>query len=106
MTEQTAIGRIDADAAGLAQTGATPGFSAGEALVQPTLNRISIHGRVAQVEFHGTFCLASVDVDGFAGQRLLLYCSLNQALELGVQEGAVLPFALRGERVRVFDDHA
>ena len=28
--------------------------------------------------------------------------SLNQALEMGVREGATIPFALRGERVRVF----
>ena len=36
------------------------------------------------------------------GQKLLVYFSLNQALELGVREGASIPFALRGERVRVF----
>ncbi len=59
-------------------------------------------GRVLQVDFHGTFCLASVEVAGFGGQCMLLYCSLNQALELGVREGATLPFAIRGERLRVF----
>jgi hypothetical protein len=57
---------------------------------------------VLHVDFHGTYCLANVEVDGFDGQCLLLYCSLNQALELGVREGATLPFALRGERVRIF----
>jgi len=38
----------------------------------------------------------------FDGQSMLVYCSLNQALELDVREGARLPFALRGDRVRVF----
>jgi hypothetical protein len=33
---------------------------------------------------------------------MLVYCSLNQALELGVREGGRIPFALRGERLRVF----
>ena len=63
-------------------------------------NRLS--GRVQQVDFHGTYCLASVDVAEFGGQGMLIYCSLNQALELGVREGATIPFALRAERVRVF----
>ena len=49
MSDQTAIGRIDETATG--HGGWLPGsFSAGEALVQPSLNRISIHGRVCQVE--------------------------------------------------------
>lgn len=47
MNEHTHIGRIDP---GTADRGTPAAFSAGEALVQPTLNRISIHGRVAQVE--------------------------------------------------------
>jgi iron(III) transport system ATP-binding protein len=59
-------------------------------------------GTVRRVDFLGTYCLARVDVDGFDGQRMTLYLSLNQAQELGVAEGAALPFALRGERVRVF----
>jgi iron(III) transport system ATP-binding protein len=59
-------------------------------------------GTVRHVDFLGTYCLANVDVDGFDGQRLLVYFSLNQALELGVRVGARVPFALRGERVRVF----
>jgi hypothetical protein len=37
---------------------------------------------------------------------MLVYFSLNQALELGVREGASIPFALRGERVRIFAQHA
>jgi iron(III) transport system ATP-binding protein len=62
----------------------------------------ALRGRVEHVDFLGTYCLAALDVDGFDGQRLLVYFSLNQALELGVREGATIPFALRGERVRVF----
>jgi iron(III) transport system ATP-binding protein len=61
-----------------------------------------LRGAVRNVDFLGTFCLATIDVDGFEGQSMLVYFSLNQALELGVREGAQVPFALRGERVRVF----
>ena len=59
-------------------------------------------GTVRSLDFLGTYCLATVDVDGFDGQSMLVYCSLNQALELDVREGGRLPFALRGERLRVF----
>src|SRR6266545_888454 len=62
----------------------------------------TLAGTVKHVDFLGTYCLANVDVDGFEGQRMLVYFSLNQALELGVRVGARIPFALRGERVRVF----
>ncbi|MFN3566793.1 MAG: putative 2-aminoethylphosphonate ABC transporter ATP-binding protein, partial [Burkholderiaceae bacterium] len=62
----------------------------------------AMRGRVLGVDFLGTYCLAAMDVEGFEGQRLLVYFSLNQALEMGVREGATIPFALRGERVRVF----
>ncbi len=62
----------------------------------------ALRSTVRRVDFLGTYCIASVDVDGFEGQRMMVYVSLNQALELGVREGAALPFALRGERVRVF----
>ncbi|MBK9244453.1 MAG: putative 2-aminoethylphosphonate ABC transporter ATP-binding protein [Burkholderiales bacterium] len=61
-----------------------------------------LQGSVRNVDFLGTYCLATIDVDGFDGQSMLVYFSLNQALELGVREGASIPFALRGERVRVF----
>ncbi len=62
----------------------------------------ALNGTVRRVDFLGTYCLARVDVDGFGGQAMTIYLSLNQAQELGVREGAALPFALRGERVRVF----
>ena len=62
----------------------------------------ALSGIVRNVDFLGTYCLASLDVDGFDGQRMLVYFSLNQTLELGVREGARVAFALRPERVRVF----
>jgi iron(III) transport system ATP-binding protein len=61
-----------------------------------------LSGIVRHVDFLGTYCLASIDVDGFDGQKMLVYFSLNQTHELGVKEGARIPFALRAERVRVF----
>jgi iron(III) transport system ATP-binding protein len=62
----------------------------------------ALSGQVRSVDFLGTYCLASLDVDGFDGQRMLVYFSLNQALELGVREGVRVPFAVRGDRVRIF----
>jgi iron(III) transport system ATP-binding protein len=59
-------------------------------------------GEVRHVDFLGTYCLANVDVAGFDGQRMVVYFSLNQAQALGVREGARVPFAVRGDRVRVF----
>ncbi|WP_187470982.1 LpqB family beta-propeller domain-containing protein [Luteimonas viscosa] len=50
MSEQTAIGKIDAGSVERPGRAGPVNFSAGEALVQPSLNRISIRGRVAQVE--------------------------------------------------------
>jgi iron(III) transport system ATP-binding protein len=61
-----------------------------------------LRGTVRNVDFLGTFCLAHMDIDGFDGQTMIVYFSLNQALELGVREGVRIPLALRGERVRVF----
>ena len=49
VSEYTAIGRIPPRRTGSAPD-APQAFSAGEALVQPSLNRISIRGRVVQVE--------------------------------------------------------
>ena len=43
-----------------------------------------------------------MDIEGFEGQKLNVYFSLNQALEMGVREGAAIPLALRGDRIRVF----
>ncbi|MBN8477431.1 MAG: putative 2-aminoethylphosphonate ABC transporter ATP-binding protein [Burkholderiales bacterium] len=63
----------------------------------------ALTGTVRNLDFLGTYCLASFDVDGFDGQRMVVYFSLNQTLELGVAVGARLAFALRGDRVRVFN---
>src|SRR5690606_6460609 len=49
VSEHTVIGKIHASPE-RAPDGPGQAFSAGEALVQPSLNRISIRGRVAQVE--------------------------------------------------------
>jgi iron(III) transport system ATP-binding protein len=62
----------------------------------------AMSGVVRTVDFLGTYCLASLDVDGFEGQKMVVYFSLNQTHELGVREGARVAFALRGDRVRVF----
>jgi Tol biopolymer transport system component/DNA-binding winged helix-turn-helix (wHTH) protein len=48
--EQTAIGKIDEAPGDRVARKGPANFSAGEALIQPSLNRISIHGRIAQVE--------------------------------------------------------
>lgn len=50
MSEHTAIGKIDVVHEDRTARGGPPSFTAGEALIQPALNRISIHGRAAQVE--------------------------------------------------------
>lgn len=50
MNEQTAIGKIDEALGDRAARGGPANFAAGEALIQPSLNRISIQGRIAQVE--------------------------------------------------------
>jgi Tol biopolymer transport system component/DNA-binding winged helix-turn-helix (wHTH) protein len=48
--EQTAIGKIDEAPGDRVARKGPANFTAGEALIQPSLNRISIHGRIAQVE--------------------------------------------------------
>jgi iron(III) transport system ATP-binding protein len=62
----------------------------------------ALRGRVAKLDFLGTFCLAEVR-DSALGQPVLLYFSLNQMHDLNVREGAEVAFALRGERARAFD---
>jgi iron(III) transport system ATP-binding protein len=62
----------------------------------------ALQATVRNLDFLGTFCFAQVDVDGFDGQRMTIYFSLNQALEMGIRAGARLPLALRPERFRVF----
>ncbi|MDP4302362.1 putative 2-aminoethylphosphonate ABC transporter ATP-binding protein [Leptothrix discophora] len=60
------------------------------------------HGRVDAIEFLGGNCLATLRVDGLAAP-LLLQFSLNQMDEFDVHVGAWLRFALRTDRLRVFD---
>jgi iron(III) transport system ATP-binding protein len=62
----------------------------------------ALRGRVARLDFLGTFCLAEVRGSAL-GQPVLLYFSLNQMHDLKVREGAEVAFALRGERARAFD---
>lgn len=51
MSEQAAIrSKFGSKFGGPAARGNAPDFSVGGALIQPTLNRISVHGRVTQVE--------------------------------------------------------
>lgn len=50
MSEHRAIGRIEETAALPGAGGPGSDFTAGEALVQPALNRITVHGQVHQVE--------------------------------------------------------
>jgi Tol biopolymer transport system component/DNA-binding winged helix-turn-helix (wHTH) protein len=50
VSEQTVIGKIEPAFDGRPGREGSANFTAGEALIQPALNRISIHGRVAQVE--------------------------------------------------------
>ena len=61
-----------------------------------------LRGRVAKLDFLGTFCLAEVHGSAL-GQPVLLYFSLNQMHDLKVSEGAEVAFSLRGERARAFD---
>jgi iron(III) transport system ATP-binding protein len=62
----------------------------------------ALRGKVAKLDFLGTFCLAEVRGSAL-GQPVLLYFSLNQMHDLKVREGAEVAFALRGERARAFD---
>jgi len=62
-----------------------------------------LRGRVARLDYLGTFCLAEIDCEQL-GQPLLISYSLNQLHDLGVREGANVDIALRVDRVRVFAD--
>ncbi len=60
-------------------------------------------GLVRKVEFLGGFSLAEICVEELDGQPLHIAFSLNQLHDLGVHEGARIVFALRSDRIRVFD---
>jgi iron(III) transport system ATP-binding protein len=59
-------------------------------------------GTVRRVDFLGGNCLAEMQVEGLPGEPVHLQFSLNQMFDLGVREGAVLHFALRADRLRLF----
>jgi iron(III) transport system ATP-binding protein len=61
-----------------------------------------MRGRIAKIEFLGSTCLAELSVPELDGQPLSVYLSLNQLYDLNIRVGAELPFALRGDRIRVF----
>jgi iron(III) transport system ATP-binding protein len=62
-----------------------------------------LRGRVARIDYLGTFCLAEIRCESL-GQPLVISYSLNQLHDLGVREGADVEIALRVDRVRVFAD--
>ena len=62
-----------------------------------------ISGRIAKIEYLGGHCLAEMQVPELEGQPLSVYFSLNQMRDLGIREGSELRFALRADRIRVFE---
>jgi iron(III) transport system ATP-binding protein len=62
-----------------------------------------MRGRIAKVDFLGGHCLAEARVPELEGQPLSVFFSLNQVRELGLREGGELRFALRPDRIRVFE---
>ncbi len=64
-----------------------------------------LRGRIARIDYLGTFCLAELRSEAL-GQPMLISYSLNQLHDLGVREGVEVDIALRVDRVRVFSDNA
>lgn len=62
-----------------------------------------LRGRIAHIDYLGTFCLAELRSESL-GQPMLISYSLNQLHDLGVCEGGEVEIALRVDRVRVFAD--
>ncbi len=60
-----------------------------------------LRGRIAHIDYLGTFCLAELRSEAL-GQPMLISYSLNQMHDLGVREGVEVDIALRVDRVRVF----
>jgi iron(III) transport system ATP-binding protein len=60
-----------------------------------------LRGRIARIDYLGTFCLAELRCDAL-GQPMMISYSLNQLHDLAVSEGAEVEIALRTDRVRVF----
>jgi iron(III) transport system ATP-binding protein len=64
-----------------------------------------LRGRIARIDYLGTFCLAELRCEAL-GQPMLISYSLNQLHDLEVREGGEVEIALRVDRVRVFADQA
>ena len=64
-----------------------------------------LRGRIARIDYLGTFCLAELRCEAL-GQPMLISYSLNQLHDLKVREGGEVEIALRVDRVRVFADQA
>lgn len=62
----------------------------------------AIDARVDKVDFHGSFCLATVSSEAL-GQPLSLFLSLNHIAERGLQPGSPIRVSILGDRIRVFD---
>jgi iron(III) transport system ATP-binding protein len=62
-----------------------------------------LRGRIARIDYLGTFCLAELRCEAL-GQPMLISYSLNQLHDLEVSEGGEVEIALRVDRVRVFAD--
>jgi iron(III) transport system ATP-binding protein len=60
-----------------------------------------LRGRIARIDYLGTFCLAELCCEAL-GQPVLISYSLNQLRDLDVREGSDVEIALRTDRVRVF----
>jgi iron(III) transport system ATP-binding protein len=74
-----------------------------EGIVASLPNRL--RGRIARIDYLGTFCLAELRCEAL-GQPMLISYSLNQLHDLKVREGGEVEIALRVDRVRVFADQA
>ena len=62
-----------------------------------------IEARLEKVEFLGAYCLVRVAAEGFEGQPLTVYLSLNFLSEQGLAPGSRLRLRILGERMRIFD---
>ncbi len=64
-----------------------------------------LQGRIAAIDYLGTFCLAKIECASLR-QSILISYSLNQMHDLDVRTGHDVEIALRVDRVRVFGDRA
>jgi iron(III) transport system ATP-binding protein len=62
-----------------------------------------LRGRIAHIDYLGTFCLAELCCESL-GRPLTISYSLNQMHDLDVREGVDVEVALRADRIRVFEE--